>query len=490
MNSINFTAVDFETATNDRMICQIGLVTVKNGQIQDRLSFLVQPPLNRYDTEPMRVHRITPDHTKDERTFDLIWSEIEPLFVNQTVYAHFKTFDEDALHKNLNYYGIMPMGIQPFRCTCEAFNSTKLEALCKGFQMPYDSGKHHDALFDAECCAQFAIRHIKGEEPDWDIIKKHYEQVDKNKNAKNDRYFSASKERLKGDIFQKDLSGADENSPFYDRKVVITGEFNQGRKEIAKKLKAMGADIDSSISKKTNFVVIGDSPGPKKIETLDKLIHNGFNIKKLYQHDLDAIFEGESEQYHGVKKVKKSLDFTMKHYLEHHVVFKDGYNIIASKELFFPNNLSGNADLFHQITGNLGAFGDNEIYPNTNICVLSDSTLEKLKNGEKDELIQYIQDYYNNNKSVTFDLTFLTESEILNFCKSRCEQCGDELTLDLYERYIESGIKKIEKIEALKYVFKPGKNYCKVDGKIVLKLSDGRTWCPSRQFRGDVYNIK
>lgn len=31
--------------------------------------------------------------------------------------------------------------------------------------------------------------------------------------------------------------------------------------------------------------------------------------------------------------------------------------------------------------------------------------------------------------------------------------------------------------------FKKGENHCKVDGKVVVKLSDGRTWCPSRQMR-------
>jgi hypothetical protein len=31
--------------------------------------------------------------------------------------------------------------------------------------------------------------------------------------------------------------------------------------------------------------------------------------------------------------------------------------------------------------------------------VLSNSTLEKLKEGVKDETIQYIKDYYNNNKA-------------------------------------------------------------------------------------------
>ena len=159
------------------------------------------------------------------------------------------------------------------------------------------------------------------------------------------------------------------------------------------------------------------------------------------------------------------------------------------KELFYGKGFAGNFDLFNQITGNLGAAGDNiQIYPETNIILLSDSTLSKLEKGEKDETIQYIQNYYNNNKSIVFDFKFLSESDVLNFCKERCERCGDELTMEMYERYMESAYKAIE--EKPKYEFKDGKNYCKVGDKYILKMDDGRTWCPSRQFRGTTYNIK
>lgn len=434
----NFTAVDFETATNDRMICQIGIVTVRNKQIQDKLSILVQPPQNKYDRNTIRIHHITPEKTEKELTFDLIWPQIENYFTNQIIYAHNKSFDEDVLYRNLNYYGIMALGLQPFRCTCDAFQRVKLEILCHGFGINYDSTLHHDALFDAECCAQFAIRHLNGEEPDWEVINKLYELDGKSNKLKQEQNIPPIRERLKGDIFKKELTGADENNPFYDRKVVITGTFDQERKELAKIIKSMGADIDSAITKNTQFVLVGNDPGPAKMVKLDKLIHDGFNVKKLFQWDVDMILSGEWEGYCGDKIVRKELDFTMNHYLKHHICFENGRNVISSKELYLPEIFAGNRNLFSQIIGNLGAFGDNEIYPETNICVLSDLTLENLERGEKDETIVYIQEFYNNNKAITFDFNFLTESEILNFCKERCERCGDELTLGMYKRYIES----------------------------------------------------
>lgn len=236
----------------------------------------------------------------------------------------------------------------------------------------------------------------------------------------------------------KDLSNADPNNPFYDRKVVITGEFDIERKELGKILKSMGADIDTGITKKTNYVLIGEYPGPKKIEKLDKLIHDGYNIRRLYFTDINAILEGDWEGYHAEKAVRKDLDFTIDHYNSHNIVFKDLRNIIASKELYYGKGFAGNFDLFNQITGNLGAFGDNDIYPETNICVLSNSTIAQLAEGIKDDTIEYIQNFYNSNKAITFDFQFISEQEILRYCKERCEKYEDEITAELYNRYLDS----------------------------------------------------
>lgn len=73
-------------------------------------------------------------------------------------------------------------------------------------------------------------------------------------------------EHLSGDILKKDLSNADPKSPFYNKKVVITGVFPIERYELALILKIkMGADIDTSIGKNTKILLVGDDPGPMKV---------------------------------------------------------------------------------------------------------------------------------------------------------------------------------------------------------------------------------
>lgn len=431
MENDSFIAVDFETATNSRFACQIGVVVVKNGIIQERISRLIQPPGNKYDDITIRVHHITPEVTEQSPTFDKVWEEIGHYFVNTPIVAHNSSFDSSVLYINLEYYGIMPLGIESpiFWEDTYSIYDLSLHNLCIAFEMDLD--KHHDALFDAECCARFYLNYLQGISPNLALLDS--AQVESKFRRKIAR-------QICGDVLKKDLSHADPNNPFYDRKVVITGEFTQNRKCIAQLLKEMGADVDTAITKRTNFVLIGIDPGPKKLEKLDKLIHDGFNIRKIYQHDVDAIFAGDWEGYHAEKEVKKALSLSYEHYTKHHLNFENGYNIIASKELYYGKGFKGYFDLFNQITGNLGAAGDMDIYPETNICVLSDSTVEKLKLGEKDETILYIENYYNSNKSIIFDFDFLSESDVLDFCKKRCEKCGDAVTMELYNKYMESAI--------------------------------------------------
>jgi len=421
----NFCAVDFETATYSRMACQVGITIVERGEIKETIVKLIQPPCNHYDVGTMRIHHITPEMTADAPTFDVVWNEISQYFVGRIVVAHNASFDEDVLRKNLEYYNIMALGVEPFACTYRIYGYS-LEELCEAFSICCDC--HHDAGFDSRCCAQIFLNFLNGVMPK-PIATKRREKKSKD---------VGGHKILRGDILKKDLSDADPNNPFYDRKVVITGTFSIDRRELAKILKQMGADLNTSISKYTNFVVIGDEPGPAKIEKIDKLIHDGYGIRKIYADDLDKILQGEWGDYKTDKEIAKDLDFTYEHYKKHCIRFDGKYNIIAQKELFFGKGFAPRIDCFMQTTGNLGAFANTQLCTEVNICVLSDATIEKLKNGEKDETILYIQDFYNKNKAISFDYKFMSESEILDWCKRRCDAIGDDVTLRLYNLYMES----------------------------------------------------
>ena len=67
---MNFTALDFETATGKRSsACAIGIVTVEDGKITDEYHSLIQPPENDYFGMNIAVHGIRPQDTLNAPTF-------------------------------------------------------------------------------------------------------------------------------------------------------------------------------------------------------------------------------------------------------------------------------------------------------------------------------------------------------------------------------------------------------------------------------------
>lgn len=277
----DFVAVDFETATSDRMICQIGITVVENLEIVDTLTMLIQPPGNKYEQMCMSVHHITPSHTYYSPTLRQVWNRLAPYFQNRIIVAHNSAFDEDALRKNLRYYGLPDDGIGKFYCTYCLFNSS-LKCLCYAYDM--DVSGHHDAGFDAECCATFFINYIRGIEPDYTKVPD--ELIRKPKK----RSFTIH-ERVQGDVLKKDLTNADPNNPFYDKKVVITGLFPVSRSSIANELKSFGADVDHSVTKRTAYVLAGSEPGWKKMEQIDKFNAEGASINVISWEDYNEMIK-------------------------------------------------------------------------------------------------------------------------------------------------------------------------------------------------------
>lgn len=86
--------------------------------------------------------------------------------------------------------------------------------------------------------------------------------------ASDIEYFESKKIEKKYLYPIKDLE--DNGNHFYGKKVVITGDFisYESRNEMAKILWELGADVDVSIGKYTDILIIGENPGYSKMETI------------------------------------------------------------------------------------------------------------------------------------------------------------------------------------------------------------------------------
>ncbi len=273
---MNFVAIDVETAQGSRWsICQIGLAIVENGAITQTISRLVQPPGNKYSEWNTRVHGITPDMTYNAPFFEDVWNEIQPLVEGNKLVAHNSSFDINCLEQTLDFYGLP---IPNMECDCTyARTGVKLNEICDAFEIEFTN--HHNAVSDAEACAKVYLKLLNGLEPDFSKIAP---RIPKSENP----FQQEGHERLCGNVLKPDLENADSSSPFYAKKVVFTGVLNTiKRKEAATLVKKLGADIDTSITKRTNFVITGSAPGPSKMKKIEQFNSQGYDIRLVFEEE-------------------------------------------------------------------------------------------------------------------------------------------------------------------------------------------------------------
>ena len=272
MNQLNFTAFDTETATNDpASICQIGLVVVQNGLIIIEQSHLIQPPGNEYDARHSCIHRIDALRTKDKSTFPSVWEKIRTYFVNKLLIAHNSSFDLNILNSALDFYKIRRPA---FYCDCTfIISGLNLKALAESLKI--DMTQHHDALSDAKTCAQAYLKLKQGDKPDYSLI---------TESGPSDVF--AGHEKLTGSVLKPNLDIEDTDNPFYSKKVVFTGVLQTiSRQDAANKIQIMGADIDTGVNKRTNYVIVGHGAGPSKLKKIEDLNASGSNIRIIREDE-------------------------------------------------------------------------------------------------------------------------------------------------------------------------------------------------------------
>ena len=161
---MNFTAIDFETATGHRhSACAVAIVTVQDGRIVDEYYSLIQPPKNEYWYQNIRVHGITAEHTKNMPPFSNIYPEIRERLSSKIIVAHNESFDRSVLNAAMKHYGLdySELNLSPrWECTCKiyrrkGYNPARLDCCCQRMGIEL---QHHQALSDARACALLYLK--------------------------------------------------------------------------------------------------------------------------------------------------------------------------------------------------------------------------------------------------------------------------------------------------------------------------------------------
>lgn len=286
MSKCNFVAIDFETATTSRFPCQMGIVVVRGGVIVEKKEYLIKPPENKYSRICIRVHGITPKKTENCEEFPAFWPEIREYLRCESLVAHNMDFDYSVLETALEHYRLNMPPILSQRCTCRIYNGNKLSVVIEALGMELHN--HHNAVSDAEMCANIFMAYLNGINPNNLVYPEHEKEKWVSPVA------SDPARKLSADVKIQDLSVVEnKDNHFYDKKVVISGVFDRFplREELALLLKNYGADINTSISRKTDIFIVGKDCGPSKMSKVYELKYNGCDIEILEHVQLYDILD-------------------------------------------------------------------------------------------------------------------------------------------------------------------------------------------------------
>ena len=161
MGNLTFNAIDVETANADHSsICQIGVVHVRDGRIQDQWSILVNPEV-RFNAFNVRLHGISEDTVKDSRTLPQVYGELRRLLEGAILVSH-TAFDRASLDGASAKYGLEPIlaiwldsAMIARRAWPERYGRRwNLASIASDLGIVF---QHHDAVEDARAAGEIVL---------------------------------------------------------------------------------------------------------------------------------------------------------------------------------------------------------------------------------------------------------------------------------------------------------------------------------------------
>lgn len=160
---LDFTAIDFETANgSSASACSVGLVKVRDGEIVDRIGWLIQPPPghDRFVEWNTRIHGIRADDVLEAPGWVDQLPDLVEFAGDDILVAHNAGFDMGVI-KAACAATRMPVPTYSYMCSLQLARKTyQLES----YRLPlvanavgFADFPHHDAVADAEACAAIMI---------------------------------------------------------------------------------------------------------------------------------------------------------------------------------------------------------------------------------------------------------------------------------------------------------------------------------------------
>lgn len=275
---LKFTVIDFETANKDRCSAIVmGIAHFHGNRLVDAKEYRFKN-VDGADFEFTHIHGLTADDVLNEPYFDTHWTEIEKELEGKLIVAHNADFDYSVLKSLLEHFKLALPDCQ-ISCTYKLAkqvlkreDSYALKNLCESYEIPYWK---HQAVYDAISAGiLFMVIISKSSgllniEPMLKgISSKKSENSKASKSKKTATKIQANSTSAEG-LNYSDLSQYITPTMFEGKNIVVTGKYYiLDRQEVEEYVLKMGAKLMTHVNGRTALVIIGDEPGPAKVQQI------------------------------------------------------------------------------------------------------------------------------------------------------------------------------------------------------------------------------
>ena len=163
MGNLTFNAIDVETANaNPASICQVGIVQVRNGEIEEQLSILVDPE-EKFYAGNVGVHGINEETVEGCGAFPEVHGDLCRRLRGRVVVSH-TAFDRVAVAGAVEKYGLGRIRARWMDSAMIVRRAWPGKYRVRGWglaRVASDLGikfRHHDAVEDARAAAEIVLQ--------------------------------------------------------------------------------------------------------------------------------------------------------------------------------------------------------------------------------------------------------------------------------------------------------------------------------------------
>ena len=290
---LTFNSIDVETANADRAsICQIGIVHIQDGKIEDQWQTLVNPE-DWFDPWNISIHGIDESTVSQSPTLPDVRDELRARLRGTVLVSH-TSFDRVAFERAMTRYDLEQLQVTWLdsakiarRAWPESYGRSGygLKNIAKDLGISF---AHHDALEDARAAAEIVLRACGSTEIDIEGWLRRVERPIFPSSSGSSSSSAASVKR------EGNVEGA-----LYGETILFTGALSLPRRQAADMAAKAGCDVVNNASKKVTMLVVGIQDGSKlngyekssKHRKVETLISKGSEIQILSERDFSELMD-------------------------------------------------------------------------------------------------------------------------------------------------------------------------------------------------------